>query len=202
MSGPAIAAATANRGKLRELAALLSGLGFEVRGLDALPAIDLPAEGDDYEANAVAKARAVARASGLPAVADDSGLEVDALGGAPGPRSARYGGPDLDDAGRVAHLLEALAEVEPGRRGAHFVCVAALVTPAGAVQVARGEWRGRILRAARGVGGFGYDPVFWVDELGAAAAELPAALKNRVSHRARALAGLREALVGVAAARG
>jgi XTP/dITP diphosphohydrolase len=202
MSGPAVAAATANRGKLRELTALLSGLGLEVRGLDALPPIEFPAEADDYEANAVAKARAAARASGLPAVGDDSGLEVRALGGAPGPRSARYGGPDLDDAGRVAHLLEALAEVEPTRRGARFVCVAALVTPAGAVQVARGEWAGRILAAARGVGGFGYDPVFWIDELGAAAAELPPTLKNRVSHRARALAGLREALAGVAAARG
>jgi XTP/dITP diphosphohydrolase len=202
MSGPAVAAATANRGKLRELAALLSGLGLEVRGLDALPPVDFPDESDDYETNAVAKARAAAEASGLPAVGDDSGLEVDALGGAPGSRSARYGGPDLDDAGRVAHLLEALAHVEPGRRGARFVCVAALVTPAGAVEVARGEWPGRILGAARGVGGFGYDPVFWVDELGAAAAELPAALKNRVSHRARALAGLREALAGVAAARG
>jgi len=207
MSRRLLVVATANPGKLRELRALLRELGsdrdLEVVGLDAVPGLEMPEEGDDYAANAAAKARAAARAAGLPALADDSGLEVDALDGRPGPRSARYGGPGLDDAGRVRRLLEELAGVEGSRRGARFVCVAALALPggegsggdaAGQVHTARGEWPGRILEAPRGEGGFGYDPIFWDEEHGAAAAELPARVKNRISHRARAVAGLHEAI--------
>ena len=186
------AVATGNAGKLREIRAILFDLDLELVGLADLPAVELPEEGDDYTANALAKARAVARASGMPALADDSGLEVDALGGGPGPRSARYGGPGQDDAGRVARLLEDLAGVPRERRGARFVCVAALAGPDGSARTARGECAGRILTAPRGAGGFGYDPVFWVEELGAAMSELPAALKNRISHRGRAFGALRE----------
>jgi XTP/dITP diphosphohydrolase len=192
--------ATTNRGKLREIRAILSELPLELVGLDAAAGVRLPPEGDDYEANAREKALAVATHLGLPALADDSGLEVEGLAGAPGPRSARYGGPDLDDAGRVARLLAALADVaDPGRR-ARFVCVAALATPDGRVRVARGECRGRILAAPRGEGGFGYDPVFAPDAAAAAGrsmAELDAAEKNRISHRARALRALRDALADV-----
>jgi XTP/dITP diphosphohydrolase len=195
VSGRGLALATGNAGKLRELRALLGDLNLALAGMDELPAVALPEEGDDYAANAGAKAAAVARACGLPALGDDSGLEVDALDGGPGPRSARYGGPGLDDAARTACLLDALREVPRARRRARFVCIAALVFPDGSRLSARGECAGRILFAPRGEGGFGYDPVFWVEEHGAAMAELPAALKNRISHRARALAVLRPALL-------
>ena len=197
MSGPPyreIVVATSNPGKLLEFRAILGELPLSLRALSAFPEVVLPEEGEEYEANAVAKARAAARDTGRAALGDDSGLEVDALGGAPGPLSARYGGPDLDDAGRVAHLLEALRDVEGPARSARFVCVAALALPEGGVVTARGECPGRILEAPRGDGGFGYDPVFEVEGRGRSMAELPAADKNRLSHRARALAQLTDAL--------
>jgi XTP/dITP diphosphohydrolase len=190
----ALAVATGNPGKLREIREILGDVGLELRGLDALPPVALPEEGADYASNAAGKALGVARATGLPALADDSGLEVAALDGAPGPRSARFGGPGLDDAARAARLLGALREVPRARRGARFVCVAALAFPDGSIVSARGECAGRILTAPRGEGGFGYDPVFWLEEQGAAMSELSAGLKNRISHRARALAMLRPAL--------
>jgi XTP/dITP diphosphohydrolase len=186
--------ATANRGKLRELAALLAPLGVSLRSLADFPGVALPPEGDDYAENAAAKASAAARASGLAALADDSGLEVAALGAAPGPRSARYGGPGLDDAGRSTHLLEALARTGSSDRSARFVCVAALARPGAEVALARGECRGRILAEPRGAAGFGYDPVFQPDGYAASLAELPPELKNRISHRARAVAALGPAL--------
>lgn len=182
--------ATANAGKLREFRAILAELPVALRGLADFPGVALPEEGEDYVENAVAKARAAARGSGRPALADDSGLEVAALGGAPGPRSARYGGPGLDDAGRCRRLLEALAGAGSADRSARFVCVAALATPEGEVVTARGECRGRILEAPRGAGGFGYDPVFEVEGRGRAMAELAPGEKNRLSHRARALRAL------------
>ncbi len=193
MSGGTLVVATGNPGKLREFRRLLGDLPFSLCSLAEL-SVALPEEGDDYEANAVVKARTAARAAGLPALADDSGLEVAALGGAPGPRSARYGGPDLDDAGRVARLLGELQGVPRDRRVARFVCVAALADPDGAVVTARGVCPGRILESPRGVGGFGYDPVFWVEERGAAMAELADADKDALSHRGRAVAQLRDAL--------
>ncbi len=189
--------ATGNRGKLRELAALL-GTGFALESLAAHPEVTLPPEGGDYAANAAAKALAAARASGLPALGDDSGIEVAALGGAPGPLSARYGGDTLDDAGRVRLLLRELAAQGAGAsRAARFVCYAALALPSGSVRVERGECAGEILAAPRGAGGFGYDPVFSPDGGARSMAELAEEEKNRISHRARALAALAPALAGL-----
>jgi XTP/dITP diphosphohydrolase len=189
--------ATSNPGKLREIRAILGDLPLALRGLDAFPEIAFPEEGGDYEANARAKAVAVARATGRAALGDDSGLEVDGLDGAPGPLSARFGGPELDDRGRAAALLEALSGCTGERRKARFVCVAALATRDGDVATARGECPGRILDAPRGGGGFGYDPVFEVAP-GTTMAELPPARKNEISHRARALRALRGALEAIA----
>ena len=186
--------ATGNRGKRAELAELLAPLGLRLASLAELPGIALPEEGDDYAENAVAKARTVAAASGLPALGDDSGIEVAALGGAPGPRSARYGGAGLDDAGRFALLLRELAASGAADRSARFVCVASLARPDGRVTSAFGECRGRILAAPRGEGGFGYDPVFQPEGHEESMAELAAGVKDRISHRARALAALAPAL--------
>ena len=190
-----VVVATSNPGKLCEIRDLLAPLPVPVVGLDALPGLRLPLEGDDYTANAVEKARAAAAFAGSPALADDSGLEVEGLGGAPGPHSARYGGPGLDDAGRVARLLGALAGREGAARRARFVCAAALATPDGEVVTALGECAGRIAAAPRGEGGFGYDPIFEVDAAGRTLAEVPAEEKNRISHRARAFRALRGALL-------
>jgi len=187
--------ATGNEGKLREIRALLGDLPLDLRSLQEFPEVELPPEGDDYRENALGKARSAAQQTGLPCLADDSGLEVEGLGGAPGPRSARYGGLHLDDAGRVQHLLRELHGCSGAARRARFVCVAAVALPDGEAQSARGECAGHILEAPRGAGGFGYDPVFWSVEAGAGMAELPEARKNELSHRARALRGLRPFLV-------
>jgi XTP/dITP diphosphohydrolase len=194
--------ATGNRGKRAELAELLAAHGLRLASLADFAGIDLPEEGDDYAENAAAKALAVARACGLPALGDDSGIEVAALGGAPGPRSARYGGPGLDDAGRSARLLAALDATGTADRSARFVCVAALARPDGSVTRAFGECRGTLLRAPRGRGGFGYDPVFQPEGHAVSMAELPAAEKNRISHRARALAALARELSSLARGQG
>jgi XTP/dITP diphosphohydrolase len=186
--------ATANRGKLREFAELLAPLRLALCSLADFPAVALPPEGDDYAQNAAAKAAGAARAARLPALGDDSGIEVAALDAAPGPRSARYGEPGLDDAGRSARLIEALARTGSRDRSARFVCVAALALPDGTVTLARGECHGRILAAPRGAGGFGYDPVFQPDGYDVSMAELPTELKNRISHRGRAVAALGPAL--------
>ena len=191
-----VVVATSNAGKLREIRAIL-GDSVVLRDLAGLPPVVFPEEGDDYAANAVAKARAVAEQLGELALADDSGLEVDGLGGAPGPRSARYGGPGLGDAERSARLLEALAGTSGDARRARFVCHVALVGPQIPPLVAVGECRGRILEAPRGDGGFGYDPVFEVEGLGRAMAELSDAEKNTLSHRARALRALQARLEGL-----
>jgi XTP/dITP diphosphohydrolase len=211
MSRARLVVATGNPGKLREFRALLAPLDIGVdialdTGVDIGVGIEVcapqepiayPEEGDDYAANALAKARTASTQLGVAALADDSGLEVDALDGEPGPHSARYGGPDLDDRGRVAHLLEALARTPRSERTARFVCHAALVEPGGEVVTAMGSCAGRILTAPRGARGFGYDPVFWVPDRGAAMAELPASIKNRISHRARAVAALADALAAL-----
>jgi XTP/dITP diphosphohydrolase len=191
---PELILATSNPGKLREFRAILGKLSVRFQALAAFPEVELPEEGDDYEANAVAKARAIADATGRPALADDSGIEVAALGGRPGPRSARFGGADLDDTGRLEKLLTDLAASGETDRSARFVCVAALAFPGGEVVTARGECPGRILDAPRGGRGFGYDPIFEVEGGGRSMAELPPIEKNRISHRARALLRLRDVI--------
>jgi len=181
--------ATNNPGKVREFEELLVGLPFEVT-FPAREGIALEVEesGATFEDNARLKALAFARASGLPTLADDSGLEVDALGGAPGVWSARYAGPGAGDADRYQKLLNALAAVPDVRRTARFRCVVALAWPDGAVRTAEGRCEGQIGWAPRGEHGFGYDPVFIVDGFGGQTmAELPPEIKNRISHRARAV---------------
>ncbi len=189
-SGCEYVVATSNPGKLREIRAILVGESVQLSSLDSFPRVEFPVEGDDYSENAIAKARAVAKAIGRPAVGDDSGLEVAGLDGAPGPRSARFGGPGLDDAGRVAALLQAMNGMEGADRAARFVCVAALVMPDGAVVTALGECAGRILSAPRGNGGFGYDPIFEAEGAAGTMAELGESEKHRISHRGRALRAL------------
>ncbi len=191
---PELVLATSNPGKLREFREILGELSVRFEALGAFPEVELPEEGDDYEANAAAKARTIADATGRPALADDSGIEVTALGNRPGPRSARFGGADLDDAGRLEKLLRDLAASGATDRSARFVCVAALAFPGGEVITARGECPGRILDAPRGGRGFGYDPIFEVEGGGRSMAEIPPTEKNRISHRARALLSLREVI--------
>jgi XTP/dITP diphosphohydrolase len=186
--------ATSNLGKLGEIRAILRDLPLALRPLSDFPGVILPEEGASYEENAIAKARAAAQFSERIALADDSGLEVSGLGGAPGPLSARFGGPGLDDAGRVQALLDALASCSGEQRRARFVCIAALATPEGDIVTARGECEGRILAAPRGRSGFGYDPIFLVEGIGRAMAELPEAEKNRISHRASAFGALSGAI--------
>jgi XTP/dITP diphosphohydrolase len=190
--------ATRNRGKLREIIPLLAGVRLDLCTIDELaPDAELREDGVTFEENALAKARQAARATGLPAIADDSGLEVDALDGAPGVYSARYAGPGADDAQNNAQLLAALREVAPARRGARFRCVAVFVDPARGIEIVRdGACAGEILEAPRGEGGFGYDPLFLVPLVGRTMAELPLEEKNRLSHRAAAFHALATALSG------
>jgi XTP/dITP diphosphohydrolase len=189
--------ATHNPAKGRELAALLADLPLEIRLLAEWPGASLPDEtGASYAANALLKGRAAARQAGVLALADDSGLEVDALAGGPGLHSARYGGPGLDDAARCRRLLGALDGVPPPGRTARFRCVIALVDPAGPEHVVEGTAEGVILGAPRGGGGFGYDPVFLYPPLGRTFAELSEAEKAEVSHRGRAVAAVRRLLIG------
>ena len=188
--------ATRNRGKLREIVPLLAGLPFTLHTIDELaPDAELREDGDTFEANALAKARQAARATGLPAIADDSGLEVAALSGAPGVHSARYAGLPSDDARNNAKLLEALRAIPAAQRAARFRCVAVFVDPARGIELVRpGECSGDILDAPRGDLGFGYDPLFLVPALGRTMAELPLDEKNRLSHRAAAFRALADAL--------
>jgi XTP/dITP diphosphohydrolase len=187
--------ATLNRGKGRELTRLLADFPFEIVLLADVPGARLPEEtGTTYAENALIKARAAARATGLPALGDDSGLEVDALGGAPGLYSARFGGPGLDDAGRIALLLERLVAVPDERRTARFRCVVAFVGTDGEERLAEGTVEGTITRVPRGAGGFGYDPVFFHPPNRCTLAELPEEDKLRVDHRGAAVRALRQLL--------
>jgi XTP/dITP diphosphohydrolase len=195
-SKPALVLATLNPHKGRELLALLGDVPFEVRLLADHPGAALPAEtGETYEANALLKARTAARLTGAVALGDDSGLEVEALQGAPGLRSARFGGPSLDDAGRCRLLLASLRDVPEAARGACFRCVIALVTPDGAEWVVEGAVEGRIAPVARGAGGFGYDPLFIHPPSGRTFAELSEAEKAKISHRGLAAAAARRVLL-------
>jgi XTP/dITP diphosphohydrolase len=194
--GRILVIATLNRGKQRELQALLGDVPFEVRALADYPGAVAPEENETtYRGNALLKARTAARSTSAWSLGDDSGLEVDALGGAPGLHSARYGGPGLDDAGRCARLLEALRDVPDERRTARFRCVIAIVDPAGREWIVEGVAEGTITRAPRGRSGFGYDPLFYYPPLGRTFAELSDAEKSEVSHRGRAAADARRVLV-------
>ena len=188
--------ASSNPGKLAELSALLEPAGLRVVSQDAF-GIEPPEETAlTFVENALIKARAACAATGLPALADDSGVVVDALEGAPGVHSARYAGGGASDADNVAKLLEALEGVAPPERGAAFVCAIVYLRHARdpCPIVCEGIWEGRILDAPRGAGGFGYDPVFFIETLGRSAAELSRAEKNAVSHRGQALAQLLDRL--------
>lgn len=187
--------ATRNNGKIREIRAILADLPLEIVDLRAYPdAPEVPEEGPDFAANARGKALAIAAHTGEWTLADDSGLEVEALDGAPGVFSARYAGVHGDDRANIAKLLAEMASVPEGRRRARFVCLAALAAPDGSCFLAEGECGGVIARNPRGENGFGYDPVFFLPEYGLTMAELPEELKNEISHRARALAKLRPVL--------
>ena len=180
--------ATANRAKAREMAALLKDIPLRILNLSDLTGITLPPEGESsYADNALGKARAVATATGEIALADDSGIEVDALGGRPGVLSARYGGEGLSDPERCRVLLKEIAGVPAERRGARFRCLIAIVCPRRGLETTmEGVVEGVLLEAPRGDGGFGYDPLFFYLPLGKSFAELPPDEKNRVSHRAQA----------------
>lgn len=192
MSPAQLVLASGNAGKLREFHQLLAPLGFEVHAQADYGVADVEETGLTFVENALLKAREASRLSGLPALADDSGLEVDALAGAPGIYSARYAGEPKSDARNNARLLEALAEVPEGRRRARYWCVLVLLRHAEdpVPLIVQRSWEGEILQAPRGEGGFGYDPLFWLPDLQASAAELEAEQKNRLSHRGRALQAL------------
>lgn len=188
--------ASANPGKLRELAELLAQLPFALVGQAALGVAAAEETGATFAQNALLKARHAARSTGLAAIADDSGLEVDALGGAPGVRSARYAGEGASDEANNAKLIAALEGLTGSARRARYRCALVYVDgPADPSPVcAQGVWEGLILAAPRGARGFGYDPYFWLPELDATAAELEPAAKNRLSHRGKALRLLRDKL--------
>jgi XTP/dITP diphosphohydrolase len=190
-----IVLATRNRHKGEELASLLGDAGIRIRTLAEFPmAPEVEEDGETCEANAIKKAVEIARATGLTAVADDTGLEVDALGGRPGVFAARYAGAQATYDDNCRKLLQELAGVPRERRTARFLTVAAVASPGGGVQTTHGILEGRITEACTGERGFGYDPVFYVPELGRTLAELTPEEKNRVSHRAKAFLKLRDLL--------
>jgi XTP/dITP diphosphohydrolase len=196
-SRPRLVVATLNRAKGRELLDLLGAVPYELMLLADVPGATLPEEtGATYAENALIKARAAMRATGCTALGDDSGIEVDALGGGPGLHSARWGGPDLDDDARNALLLERLRNVPAERRTARYRCVIAIVEPGGRERVVEGTVEGRIAEVPEGTGGFGYDPLFFYPPFGRTFGVVSAADKHRVSHRAVAARAARALLAG------
>ncbi len=200
MGGPKpnrLVVATANVGKLREIRAGLEGLGMEIVDRRQAGLGEPPEEGtESYLANALAKARWAAEASGLPALGEDSGIEIDALAGEPGLHSSRFLGPEASDEDRNAEILRRMAGVAVEERGARYRCVVAMRWPEGQEFVATGECLGRIAFEARGTGGFGYDPIFEVGGGNVTMAQLTLQEKGRISHRGQALRRLAEALGG------
>ena len=197
LSRPALVLATLNPAKGRELVALLGSVPFEIRMLADIPGARLPDEtGTTYAENALVKARTAAEITGELALGDDSGLEVDALDGAPGLYTARFGGAGLDDRARWELLLKRLDGVPAARRTARFRCVIALAGPGRQGRVVEGVAEGMIAESPRGTGGFGYDPVFFYPPLGRTFGELSDEVKARVSHRGLALAAARRLLGG------
>lgn len=196
MSRNKLLLATNNRGKVREYKSLFRGIPYEI----VTPAkegitTEVAETGNTFEANARLKANVLAKESGRLTLADDSGLEVDSLGGEPGVLSARYAGENATDSDRVKFLLDKLRGVPESERTARFCCVIAIASPGGRVEICSGECRGIITTSPRGYNGFGYDPVFYVPELGKTMAELPPEEKNKISHRARAAAKARDILL-------
>lgn len=188
--------ASGNAGKLREIAAMLDGLPMRVRAQSDFNIGGVAETGTTFVENAIIKARHAARVSGRPALADDSGIAVDALGGAPGVYSARYAGEDASDEANLLKLLAATVHLPDAERGCRFVCVMVAMRDADdpLPVIATGIWPGRLLHAPRGTGGFGYDPIFLVPEHDCSSAELAPSLKNRLSHRGQALRNLRALL--------
>jgi XTP/dITP diphosphohydrolase len=192
---PKLLLATSNLGKIREYRALLDGLGYRITTLAEEKITKVVTEsGNSYEQNARLKAITYAKLSQLTALADDSGLEVDALNGEPGVKSARFAGRAATDADRVTFLLARLDGVPWERRTACFKCVIVIATPEGQSKVCYGECRGMIALEAKGENGFGYDPIFFLPEIGKTMAELSLATKNKISHRARASQKARQVL--------
>jgi len=192
---PKLLLATSNSGKIREYRSLLDGLGYEITTLAEEGIAEVVTEsGNNYEQNARLKAITYAKLSQLTALADDSGLEVDALNGEPGVKSARFAGEAATDADRVSSLLTKLNGVPWKRRTACFKCVIVIATPEGQSRVCYGECRGMIAFEAKGKNGFGYDPIFFLPEIGKTMAELPSETKNQISHRARASQKARQVL--------
>ena len=184
--------ASGNAGKLRELTAMLQPLGWAIRQQGEWSMAEAVEDGLSFVENALIKARHAARMTGLPALGDDSGLVVDALDGAPGVFSSRFAGEGAGDAANNRMLLEAMKGIPAASRGAHFYCAMALLRHEDdpCPLLATGKWRGRILESARGEGGFGYDPLFWLESHACSSAELEPAEKNRLSHRGQALQSL------------
>lgn len=188
--------ATSNPGKQREVSAILEDLPLRLESLADHPSLPQPVEdGSTFEQNAELKALHYAELTGRWTLADDSGLVVDALDGAPGVYSARYAGPENNDAANNVKLIEALAGIAPARRSAHFYCAIAIADGSTVLAVTSGTWEGRILDTPRGVNGFGYDPLFFVSSQNMTSAEMDPSLKNRLSHRAQALRRIRENLL-------
>lgn len=192
-AGPRVVLATRNEHKRGEVSRIFADVGLDIDlvGADRYPEVPEVAEtGSTFADNALLKARAIAEATGLPAIADDSGLCVDALNGMPGIFSARWSGMHGDDVANLRLLLAQLADVPPERRAAHFACVAALVLPSGEERVVMGRIDGRLIDAPRGTGGFGYDPIFVPDGATRTTAEMTPAEKDAISHRGRAFRAL------------
>lgn len=182
--------ATRNAGKVREIEDILAPHGFEVISLQEFPEIgEIIEDGSTFKENAMIKATTVAGYTGLIALADDSGLEVDALDGAPGIHSSRFAGEEKDDQANNRKLLELISDIPAEQRTARFKCVVAIAEPDGWVHLAEGSCEGIIINEPRGEGGFGYDPLFYVPDYDKTFAELDPAIKNKISHRARALEG-------------
>lgn len=196
--------ASRNSKKIKEIEAIARDFGLEVISRDdaGLPPVEIEETGETFEENAILKARTIMELSGCPAVADDSGLEVDELDGAPGVYSARFAGEACDDAANNRKLLELMTGVPPARRTAHFVSAIALVYPDGKTLVVRGVTDGRLLEEGRGAGGFGYDPLFVPEGYERTYAELPPDEKNKISHRGKALAALKAMLLAQAGEQG
>jgi XTP/dITP diphosphohydrolase len=192
---PEIVVATRNPGKLKEIAAILAADSAKLLSLKDFPRLpEIAEDGITFAENALKKARTVARLTGRIAVADDSGLTVDALQGRPGIFSSRYAGENASDEDRCRKLLKEMEGVPEGKRGGAFVCAAAVASPGDDYEVVEATWRGRIALAPRGANGFGYDPIFFIPEMNRTVAELDPAVKNKISHRAQALEKLKNIL--------